>query len=409
MVASNMKTNKCLFYKGLILLLLIFLSSCENMPSAPEKNLVITPSELTETKNADEICMEVLFVDAIPLQEDSFKITNVLVNDEIILSPAGWNLEEQLPFLDADSINIIYTKNLNGIEEFWFEVQHQGKTEFWVLDKPTMEWENIFETEGWFDHFIDNRSHLWLIRPNGTDRDFFVFNEESREMALVMNVNFRKNKLAISDIAYSNDNSLWMITENLESNKFGLTRLDLESGELLPFLHETDLLRGIGIDGQDRIFTFDSDGQVNVYDAQSGNLVSHLVLPTDYPGLSEGSISFYFDEENRVWLNDIAWFNNDDSLSNLHLVFRSPIFVRRSANGYQAFGWERPEPQAETEDGRIWYKSMRGLAWHQPETGEWCMFTSAKSNIVKDSEGNLWIIYDNALYMLPASETSKKE
>jgi hypothetical protein len=52
---------------------------------------------------------------------------------------------------------------------------------------------------------------------------------------------------------------------------------------------------------------------------------------------------------------------------------------------------------------------MRGLAWHQPETGEWCMFTSAKSNIIKDRQGNLWIVYDNALYMLPASETSKQE
>jgi hypothetical protein len=110
-----------------------------------------------------------------------------------------------------------------------------------------------------------------------------------------------------------------------------------------------------------------------------------------------------------VLLDDRAIFDNGEYLSNLHVIFRSPVFITKIINGVQPFVWESPEPQAETEDGRIWYKSNRGLAWHQPETGEWCMFTSAKSNIVKDSQGNLWIIYENALYMLPVSETSKQE
>lgn len=78
-------------------------------------------------------------------------------------------------------------------------------------------------------------------------------------------------------------------------------------------------------------------------------------------------------------------------------------------NGYAPYEWQHPEIMAETNDERLWYRSYRGLAWFQPETGQWCMFTNANSNIVKDKAGNLWIMYENDLYMLPASETRAKD
>jgi hypothetical protein len=126
------------------------------------------------------------------------------------------------------------------------------------------------------------------------------------------------------------------------------------------------------------------------------------------------------DDKNRFWVMDYKWINMDsyeksDSeyfdayYREIYDMYQSPIFITDKTTGHNKFVWDTPSPMTYTSDGRIWYKSLRGLAWHQPETGEWCMFTTAESNIVKDNDGNLWLVYDNTLYMLPTGETQAKD
>jgi hypothetical protein len=123
------------------------------------------------------------------------------------------------------------------------------------------------------------------------------------------------------------------------------------------------------------------------------------------------------DDNNNLWVSDYLWVDLNSKLDNngnhyypnRYVMYRSPVFITNKPNPAFEIVWNTPSPQTSTPDGRIWYQSLRGTAWFQPKTGEWCMFSSSQSNIVKDSDGNLWMVYDNALYMLPASETSKKE
>lgn len=120
----------------------------------------------------------------------------------------------------------------------------------------------------------------------------------------------------------------------------------------------------------------------------------------------------FIDRNNRLWTSDYGWVNlteRDDYYANSALLYRSPVFVTNEFNPRATVVWARPSPTAATEDGRVWYQSYRGAAWFQPETGEWCVFSTTHSKVLEDNDGNLWMVYDNDLYMLPASETSKKE
>jgi len=148
------------------------------------------------------------------------------------------------------------------------------------------------------------------------------------------------------------------------------------------------------------VWSIDKDGNLDLITKFENRL-----SPNDYP---YDGVGIFLDENDNLWAGDLLWLdgmNKDDVFT----MYRSPIFITTRPNPRADVVWSKPNPVADTSDGRIWFQSLRGTAWFQPETGEWCMFSSSQSNIVKDSDGNLWMVYDNALYMLPASETSKQE
>ena len=146
-------------------------------------------------------------------------------------------------------------------------------------------------------------------------------------------------------------------------------------------------------------------------------LITMFTSRTGFNEYPRAYADIMLDDENNLWLADYLWIDLESKTDidgnhyypSRYVMYRSPIFVTNKPNPAFEIVWYTPSPQTITPDGRIWYQSLRGTAWFQPETGEWCMFSSSQSNIVKDSDGNLWMVYDNALYMLPASETSKQE
>lgn len=256
--------------------------------------------------------------------------------------------------------------------------------------------------------FFDSESQLWFIVEGNVELQFYKIDQAENKLKEMLIIDASKLNNRILDFAYSPDHSLWVIMSNPTTLNQILVNLDLQTGKVTDHVTLSEYIIGVDTDEKGNVFSLNNKGVVERFNPKA-KTVSYTYLSPKSSYWNAGETEFFFTETGQVYLNDLAWFENDDYSSNLHLIFRSTVFVTQTDDGSGSFVWESPEPQAETEDGRIWYKSMRGLAWHQPETGEWCMFTSAKSNIVKDSQGNLWIIYDNALYMLPASETSKQE
>jgi len=80
-------------------------------------------------------------------------------------------------------------------------------------------------------------------------------------------------------------------------------------------------------------------------------------------------------------------------------MIRSPIFITNILWSGLDYRWKSPKVVLESSDDRVWFQSdENGMVWLDPDEEQWCWFTTEKSNIVEDAEGNLWMIADGKLY-----------
>ena len=394
--------------KLILTALIISLVSCGVSKPFQEFDLKSSFTEMmTETENL-EVCLPPIIKSSLPLGENVTLSLGELESSTATLPPLAWEKAEELPFSGNSDPRIELIKPRSRSLTLWFRVQEQSTISFWTYSLETQKWNAVASPSKVDHYFFDSESQLWFIVEGNVELQFYKIDQAENKLKEMLIIDASKLNNRILDFAYSPDHSLWVIMSNPTTLNQILVNLDLQTGKVTDHVTLSEYIIGVDTDEKGNVFSLNNKGVVERFNPKA-KTVSYTYLSPKSSYWNAGETEFFFTETGQVYLNDLAWFENDDYSSNLHLIFRSTVFVTQTDDGSGSFVWESPEPQAETEDGRIWYKSMRGLAWHQPETGEWCMFTSAKSNIVKDSQGNLWIIYDNALYMLPASETSKQE
>ena len=394
--------------KLILTTLIISLVSCGVSKPFQEFDLKSSLTErMTEAENL-EVCLPPIIKSSLPLGENVTLSLGELESSTATLPPLAWEKAEELPFSGNSDPRIELIKPRSRSLTLWFRVQEQSTISFWTYSLETQKWNAVASPSKVDHYFFDSESQLWFIVEGNVELQFYKIDQAENKLKEMLIIDASKLNNRILDFAYSPDHSLWVIMSNPTTLNQILVNLDLQTGKVTDHVTLSEYIIGVDTDEKGNVFSLNNKGVVERFNPKA-KTVSYTYLSPKSSYWNAGETEFFFTETGQVYLNDLAWFENDDYSSNLHLIFRSTVFVTQTDDGSGSFVWESPEPQAETEDGRIWYKSMRGLAWHQPETGEWCMFTSAKSNIVKDSQGNLWIIYDNALYMLPASETSKQE
>jgi len=394
--------------KLILTALIISLVSCGVSKPFQEFDLKSSLTErMTEAENL-EVCLPPIIKSSLPLGENVTLSLGELESSTATLPPLAWEKAEELPFSGNSDPRIELIKPRSRSLTLWFRVQEQSTISFWTYSLETQKWNAVASPSRVDHYFFDSESQLWFIVEGNVELQFYKIDQAENKLKEMLIIDASKLNNRILDFAYSPDHSLWVIMSNPTTLNQILVNLDLQTGKVTDHVTLSEYIIGVDTDEKGNVFSLNNKGVVERFNPKA-KTVSYTYLSPKSSYWNAGETEFFFTETGQVYLNDLAWFENDDYSSNLHLIFRSTVFVTQTDDGSGSFVWESPEPQAETEDGRIWYKSMRGLAWHQPETGEWCMFTSAKSNIVKDSQGNLWIIYDNALYMLPASETSKQE
>jgi len=390
----------------LIIICLLIIGACK-----PKANII-------EEENlvSGNYCLEPIVKGVYPTGEGSWKWQSYYKEDpNEVLDPAGWILFSKIPIKKASETELLFSRSSTDESKLFFTTIHDHKKKLIVFDVSTRSFDTLLTTNQFNQLIMDFGKNIWVFGQNEyTDQKSSGYTLErfDEKTNLLMPAQDKENLFSDSrylTIAPGKEPYFWVLSVEdgwrVQSRKIYLYNTLTDKIE---YEKKTKYYSFIA-DNENNLIMIDAN-EISRLDWETGQEVVRE-LDSSFGGIFESHLGGAFiSENNLIVVSDIGFFNNDRYLSGYYKFIRSPIFITSlKYNGYTPLDWQRPAIQTMTPDGRFWYRSTRGLTWFQPETGQWCMFTTAHSNIIKDDAGNLWLIYDNALYMLPAEETKAKD
>lgn len=198
---------------------------------------------------------------------------------------------------------------------------------------------------------------------------------------------------------------LWMISGEY------LYKFDLKSfaSERYPIIDNErgDYLSDIAFSPDEGILYLIAIGQPNLisFSIEKERVVETLPisLPIGQSYYQENKLAvsrMFLDSSRRLWVHDYGWMEQDKKWYPVISRF-SGFYGHLEDAPYDLHGWLSTKLIFESSDGRLWFRSDNGTAWLNPAKSEWCWFTTYQSNIVEDSDHNLWMIADGKLYKNP--------
>jgi streptogramin lyase len=258
------------------------------------------------------------------------------------------------------------------------------KTEALRLETPL--WSHYNEATGQFEFVRDQQGILYNFNPFKKPTD--CEEDQSGVFWIIMADHSENNRTAL----VSFDPASQIATRNLLA-PVGSFYADL----------------AIGPDGV--IWIADRAGQLIRYDPTTGEASPYEeyyvyeghVWERPYlsrEALSDGLDNLYFDRSDRLWIQDRGWldFTTPDRPV-WHQIIRSPVFITDAGGSPESqYGWGRPYRTYQSSNGLFWFSAGAGMVRLDPESGEWCRFTTESSPIAEDEDHNLWIAVFNKLY-----------
>lgn len=389
----------------IIMLFFIFnlvLMSC-SFEKSQESN--ITQSLVDETNTC--ISEEVFFVYKKyekGIDEDARSTKDILPN---------WQYVTDMPSDITGNYSIVGTRQIIGKTEIWVKhIYNDGnndKNEYLIYSIQENRWEKVSSTVANTNDVVATKlifstENLWAVnywktleskdvpRLSLYENGLFSVIEESKGIPYgVVVTNFQNDDIffvVTNNIIYKytiSSNSIEEFPVNILNGN--ITSASLSSDGFLYFVVQY-------VDNTPRwnIFSLDTkSGQISAIE------LSRSIL--DNPNSNPSNI--YSDNKNRLWLGALGWRDTDGFT--WYQLHPSAIFVTSHADSSE-HSWKNPEIVLDSSDGRYWFRSENGMAWLDLENKQWCWFTTYQSNIVEDSDRNLWMIADNKLYKLPLGE-----
>jgi len=326
--------------------------------------------------------------------------------------PFGWDKKADLNFVTPDhQLNFHHVRQKNGYPEFWFSRVGSGKTLLYsVIFKENLDVTKFELPRRTIPGFNQGKVYAIAIDEFSSQVSIYRLNDETIQFDMIIKETGIQADL-ILDIAFGERDIIWILAYSYgRGHERAIYAVSLTTNNVVKHVSENSMIIEIETDSTGSLFytaySAEPDKGTKIVHVMDG---SEKIITTYTPPMEAYFMvptHLLVSDDDQLWLGNVFWNPKAGYLYDLRVVIPPPLFVNK--NMRYGIVVESPSPQEVTEDGRVWFKSDRGLTWHQPETGEWCMFTTADSNIVKDDEGNLWIIYNNALYMLPAEETKAK-
>jgi hypothetical protein len=353
---------------------------------------------------------------------NSFAYTTDMDDSNIVsIAPLyPWVSELDLPTKLTESRNsILISRTISNQVELWFKINlfnsylpdYSTEYQFAIYNTSKKTWEYISSEVGNSGVYINNLfvtsdGSIWGQNikdenSNSTDNTPVLskFNEIKRVFEFVeitMQIpSFQKEKILgrlwFSKVYLDNQDIFWVFVHN-----DAIYTLDSRSSLIERHIEISNIVTSVTSTPNGGVY-FKSD-RLYKYVPEENEITSIYVRLEPFPEYQ----SILLDQKDRLWFDNLGWLDSDERT--WFQIHRSPLFITNVLWSNAEYRWKSGFIQFESSNGLIWFYSENGMISLDPEKGEWCWFTTYQSNIVEDSDRNLWMIADNKLYKLPLGE-----
>lgn len=345
--------------------------------------------------------------------------------DMLVPPPSPWEVEASLPEFagltnwERRDLGVIQTRRIDSYYEIWIHIsqglEKQGYLAIYRTD--TKEWKVIPEQ---IDTLIlDKNGSLWgshsgyfgyasapfdsrVLSKFDELTNTFIPVKEVQNLAAVVE---KGGSQYYSQVLLDEDGMFWILVP-----VDGIYKYDPNSGEMKKYFDLPAAFRDAKIAPHGDIYVlvnnmYYQDGEerfdyiLKYYNTKTGKnsefALAYYLEPYPKP------FTLLVDHQGRIWLDNIAFIDD----GTLYQIQRSPLFISPISEAYNDYRYKRADVILESSDGRIWFLHRNnGIISLNPDKDEWCWFTTYQSNIVEDSNHNLWMIADGKLYKLPLGE-----
>jgi streptogramin lyase len=342
---------------------------------------------------------------------------SILDQEQTQVLPFGpWQLETELPELpegaDSYAFTVLARQNKNTEIEIWVrrnwwfvgdQANEPGGSQILVHRLGTKEWQEISThvqgTQGLVSElFLAKNGVIWANSHLPSQHLIAIYNEDKYLFELVKG----SDNIPEGRLLFDQDGKFWIV-----NSQDGVYSFNLSSMEVKKHIDIPDLLLPSGSEltpiviSPDESMYFLSEGGKNGNELirfflKSGEVERNVPIGLEHPW---PIYSLFVDKLGKLWIHDLGW---KDLNGTWNQIIRSPVFlINRTSDSEPNFTWPYAYIVLESSDGSLWFRSENGMTRLIPEQGEWCWFTTYQSNIIEDSDNNLWMIADGKLYKLP--------
>jgi hypothetical protein len=334
--------------------------------------------------------------------------------EENILPPFPWTKEAEIPY--GNNLLAVRTVD-NNVKELWIGPLPSQ------LDSPTHRELIVYRTDSWesrnvslengldnfqpiLDLYVSSKGQVWAFNNAGQRKSMVPtvlskYDEASSGFRAVAEVKEIPNGTLVNNqLRYGNqvlldkNDTFWILVPFDFVYSF-----QPDSGEVRRYAS----LEGIrpydaALAPDGTIYILDkagADDQLFRFDPDKDELerISYSLEP--WPPIQ----SLLVDHSGRLWAGGLGWMNTDGSW---YQIIRSPLFIttKLDLEGGPVYRWQQPQILLESSDQILWFVAQNGMFSLDSQKGEWCWFSTFWSNIVEDSDHNLWTLADGKIYRL---------
>lgn len=327
------------------------------------------------------------------------------IKPRVIYPMEGWQYRSAVPERTGDNKGLV----LRNEYELWVKAGSSHKVFRYNID--TSVWNSygtIGDIEAIPDYlFVSRDNTLWgfgVYPTNSSDhgRKFTFlsrYNEGKDRFEFVQDMNGAFESLSLNGSEMEEDqNGLLWIFMNDADHKTSLISFDPKTLKIER--HFSGLSGGnyagpaIAKDGS-IWFTDPWKNQLNRYNPFTRTISSYQPEIAAFNSVS----NIYFDNAGRLWMNDIGWLDFGNPTHPIwYQNIRSPVFIDNYASTERQYVWLSPSDMYPSSNGWLWFTASVGIVRLEPDTGEWCLFTTRRSPVVEDEQHTLWIVVYDYIY-----------